>query len=414
MQPDESKKPVVVREPDAPKGARPVLRGGWGRKALSLPSSTSCFTRRRLLGAAAAAALTACAPGRAPLSPGRLRLIGEATLAHRLQFRNTTVGGLSALDFDPATGLWFALCDDRSDLAPARFYTLRLNLTAQRLGVPELVDVVTLRQENGLPYPSRRQGGDVADPEGLRWLPRTGTLLWSSEGDAKLGLDPFVREVTADGRHVRELSLPEHLHMRAAPGLGPRDNLTLEGLAITPDGRTAWAAMEAALQQDGPVPGVGQPGGPCRFTQLDLATGRAMRERAYMPDAIPLAPRVPGGFADNGVSEILMIDAHRMLVLERAYAAGAGNSLRLYEVDTRDGSDTLDAPQLAPGSFRPMAKRRVADFAQLGLSRLDNTEGMCWGPVLGNGSRSLVFVSDDNFNPLQVTQFVAFEYTENA
>jgi tetratricopeptide (TPR) repeat protein len=30
--------PVVVREPDASKGARPVLRGGWGRKVLSLPS----------------------------------------------------------------------------------------------------------------------------------------------------------------------------------------------------------------------------------------------------------------------------------------------------------------------------------------------------------------------------------------
>ena len=39
MQPDESKKPVVVREPDASKGARPVLRGGWDREVPSLPSS---------------------------------------------------------------------------------------------------------------------------------------------------------------------------------------------------------------------------------------------------------------------------------------------------------------------------------------------------------------------------------------
>ena len=123
---------------------------------------------------------------------------------------------------------------------------------------------------------------------------------------------------------------------------------------------------------------------------------------------------VDAGFADNGVSEILMIDAHRMLVLERAYAAGVGNSLRLYEVDTQGGSDTLDSAQLTAGSFRPMAKRLVADFARLGLSRLDNTEGMCWGPALPGGSRTLVCVSDDNFNPLQATQFVAFEYTENA
>lgn len=375
--------------------------------------STSCLTRRRLLAGAAAATLAACAPVLAPTQPGRLRLIGEATLAHRLQFKGTTVGGLSGLDFNPATGLWYALCDDRSDLSPARFYTLRLPLDAQRLGVPELVDVVTLRQESGLPYPSRRQGGDVVDPEALRLLPRTGTLLWTSEGDIKLGLDPFVREVAPDGRHLREFSLPDHLHMRAN-STGPRDNLALEGLTITPDASTAWAAMEAALQQDGPIPGVGQPGGPCRFTQLDVASGRALQQRAYMPDAVPRAPLVPGTFADNGVSEVLMIDAHRMLVLERAYMAGIGNSLRLYEVDTRDGSNTLDAVQLVPGQFRPMAKRLVADFAQLGLQRLDNTEGMAWGPALANGSRTLVCVSDDNFNPTQVTQFVAFEYTETA
>jgi hypothetical protein len=67
---------------------------------------------------------------------------------------------------------------------------------------------------------------------------------------------------------------------------------------------------------------------------------------------------------------------------------------------------------LAPGNHQPVAKTLVADFATLGLSRLDNTEGMCWGPPLPNGNRMLVVVSDDNFNPLQVTQFAAFEYID--
>ena len=39
MQPDDSTKPVVVREPDASKDARPVLRGGSSREARSLPSN---------------------------------------------------------------------------------------------------------------------------------------------------------------------------------------------------------------------------------------------------------------------------------------------------------------------------------------------------------------------------------------
>jgi hypothetical protein len=65
---------------------------------------------------------------------------------------------------------------------------------------------------------------------------------------------------------------------------------------------------------------------------------------------------VPGTYADNGVSEILMLDADRMLVLERAYATGTGNSLRLYEIDTRAASDVLAVDALAPGNHRPAAK----------------------------------------------------------
>ncbi|MBK8072796.1 MAG: esterase-like activity of phytase family protein [Ramlibacter sp.] len=381
--------------------------------------STSCLTRRQWLAAAvAAAAVAACAPVRQPARPGRLRLIGETTLAHRMQFRGTTVGGLSGLDFDPASGLWRALSDDRSDPAPARFYTLRLPLDGQRLGAPELLDVVTLRQSGGQPFPNRRQGGEVPDPEALRFVPGRNTLLWASEGDARLGLDPFVHEIALDGTHRRALALPTHLRMHAMPGTGPRDNLTLEGLAMAPGGQSIWVAMEAALQQDGPVPTPTQAGGPCRFTQLDMDSGLPLQQRAYLPDAIPRAPLVPGTYADNGVSEILMLDDHQMLVLERAYTTGLGNSLRLYQVDTRSGSNTLDHATLSPGNHQPMPKTLVADFSQLGLSRLDNTEGMAWGPTLAGrdgkpGNRTLVCVSDDNFNPAQVTQFVAFEFLES-
>ena len=112
-----------------------------------------------------------------------------------------------------------------------------------------------------------------------------------------------------------------------------------------------------------------------------------------------------------------MLDAHRMLVLERAYMAGYGpdnsTSLRLYLVDTRDGSDTLNLPALQSGNYNAASKTLVADFSNFpGLTRLDNTEGITWGPALTNGNRTLVFVSDDNFNPRQITQFLAFEFLE--
>jgi hypothetical protein len=94
------------------------------------------------------------------------------------------------------------------------------------------------------------------------------------------------------------------------------------------------------------------------------------------------------------------------------------NAMRLYTIDTRRGSDTLNLTALKPGNHTAAPKTLVADFASFpALSRLDNTEGMCWGPSLPGldgkpGKRTLLFVSDDNFNPRQITQFLAFEFLE--
>jgi hypothetical protein len=389
-----------VMPPLPPLSRRSLLLGG-----------TACIT------SAMSTPWTQTASATGPPLP-RLRLLGEATLPHRLQFQDTTVGGLSALDYDPVADLWYALSDDRSDINPARLYTLRMRISRQGLSQPVLQSVVVLKQADGSPYPSRKQGhGTVPDPEGLRFRPQTRTLLWSSEGDSKLGLDPFVREMRLDGQHLREFTLPNHFHTNPSAEQGPRNNLAFEGLAISPDGFHLWAAMESPLLQDGPVATVGSGGGPCRFTCWDMATGQAIRQITYQPDAVPLLPLVAGTYADNGVSEILMQSAQHMLVLERAYSLGTGNSLRLYRINVDSGTNTLNHAVLQAGHDIPATKTLVTNFNQLGLKQLDNTEGMAWGPHLaghaghnGNPARpTLVFVSDDNFNPLQTTQFIAFE-----
>ena len=371
-------------------------------------------TRRHVLaGAAGALALgmAGCRSAAPTPDTGRLRRIAEAVWPHRLKIEGTTAGGLSGIDYDPVRGEYLLISDDRSDVNPVRFYTARW--PHPEAGAPEPTAVVQLQRPGGGPWPDRRHavaGLPVPDPEALRLRPATNTILWSSEGDVARGFGPAFYESARDGRFLRQFALPAMFDADPAQRRGPRDNLSFEGVTLTPDGHFAWLGMENALIQDGPEPTTGAAGGPCRFTQMDLETGKAVRQIAYVPDAIPLRPLIPGSYADNGVSEVLMRDAHRMLVLERAYATGAGNSLRLYEIDTRTASDVLDVDTLAPGNHRPAAKTLVADFAALGLTRLDNTEGMCWGPPLPDGQRMLVVVSDDNFNPLQVTQFVAFAF----
>ena len=388
------------------------------------PPPGNGLTRRRVLGALAGSGLLAGCGGALPPAPDsasgtppiRLRWLGETRVPHRLDAAGTTVGGLSALDYDPLADRWFALSDDRSDLQSARFYTLSLSIGLQGPQAPRDWTPVPLRQPDGSLFPSRRSasapGTPVVDPEAMRWRPGAGTLLWASEGDRRLGLAPSIHECAPDGRPLRRFAMPSHFRSDGPPAQGVRDNLGLEGLALTPDGQGLWAAMEAPLLQDGPVPAVGQPGGPCRFTLFDVQRGEPVQQRAYRPDPVPVAPQPASAFADNGVSEILMLDAWRMLVLERAFITGFGNSLRLYLVDTRSGSDTLHQDSLSPGNHEPMPKTLVLDFAQAGIPRLDNTEGMTWGPRLANGRRSLVLVSDDNFNPGQITQFLAFECIE--
>lgn len=375
-------------------------------------------SRRRLLLAVLAAGLAGCRSGRAgapaAADAGRLQLIGEARWPHRPAILGSTAGGLSGIDYDRDRGEYLLLSDDRSELGPARFYSARWPSPGSG-AAPEAVGLTLLRQASGAPWPSRGAADPatpVLDPEAICWRPGTGTVLWASEGDIARGFGPALYESGRDGRLLRSIALPPIFGADPARLRGARDNLGIEGLALTPDGRRAWLAMENALRQDGPVPTVGAAGGPCRFTLVELASGAARRQIAYLPDPIPRRPLLPGSYADNGVSEVLMIDGERMLVLERAYATGVGNSLRLYEIDTRTGSDTLALERLTPENHRPAPKQLVADFAALGLSRLDNTEGLCWGPDLPDGRRLLVAVSDDNFNPLQVTQFAAFAFRD--
>jgi len=372
--------------------------------------TTLTFNRRVFLvssGLSAVAGLTGCASTQAATPVPRLRLIGQTRLPHQLPYQNTTVGGLSGMDFDAASGVLYLLSDDGGSQSPPRFYTARLALTTGKLADPEFRIELT-----GVTF---LQGLNAPDPEAIRWHAPSQSLLWTSEGNALLLEPPSLQQTRLNGTLMRAFELPAMLGFGLLSGA--RINKTLEGLAITPDGQTAWLSMEAALRQDGPEPTVQAPGGPCRFTQIDIATGKAVRQIAYVPDAIPRAPSPPSADADNGVVEVLMLDAHRMLVLERAYMAGLGdrerNSMRLYAIDTRQGSDTLNVTALKPGNHTPTPKTLLADFARFAaLSRLDNTEGMCWGPTLPNGNRTLLFVSDDNFNPRQITQFLAFEFLD--
>ena len=88
-------------------------------------------------------------------------------------------------------------------------------------------------------------------------------------------------------------------------------------------------------------------------------------------------------------------------------ATGVGNKGRIFEISTRGATNVRDLDSLAGDDVRPVRKRLVADLSDVGLSTVDNIEGITWGPRLRSGERTLLLVSDDNFSATQVTQVVA-------
>ncbi|HEY1151115.1 MAG TPA: esterase-like activity of phytase family protein [Pseudoduganella sp.] len=369
---------------------------------------------RNLVFAAAGLLLAGCAalPGAptAEYSVAGLRFIGEQRIPLRLEFEGTTAGGFSGIDYDPASQTWFIESDDRSNINPARFYTAKLDYDAHSFRSVTLTGVRFFRQADGSVYPGPAKGGDVPDIETIRVDPLDGSIWYASEGDRRFGLNPWLRHATREGGFVGEMPLPENFKVWKDAQKGSRNNLSLEGLSFAPDGQSLWLSLEAPLYEDGPEPTPSQ-GAVTRITRF-ARDGRVLGQYAYEIDAIPAAP-APGKAADNGVSEILAVNSHEVLVLERAAVQGADglykNYIRVYAMDTDGASDVRDIPALAGVKFTPARKRLVLDLNTLGLPALDNIEGISWGPVLENGRRSLVLISDDNFGAKQVTQLLVFE-----
>ncbi len=92
--------------------------------------------------------------------------------------------------------------------------------------------------------------------------------------------------------------------------------------------------------------------------------------------------------------------------MERSFAVGVGNTIRLFETSLRGATNVAGQDTLV-GNYKAMSKELVDDFKTTGVG-LDNVEGMAFGPRLADGRRLLIVVSDNNFNSGQATKFFAF------
>ncbi len=328
-------------------------------------------------------------------------------------FQNTPVGGLSALAYDRQRNLVYAISDDRSDFAPARFYTLKLNLDAANPKAPkikqiEVTGVTFITDDAGQPYAK----GDV-DPEGIALSP-LGTLFISSEGIAPKGIAPFVREFDLKtGKWKRSLLIPDRYLPKTENGKqtqGVGDNLGFESLTLNMSGGSTVAiepfrlftATESALMQDASPehPQQGASRNRVLHYSLDPTYSLLLSEHLY-----EMAPP-PEGAAYHGLTDMLAIDqGGHFISIERSFGSN-GFGVKLFQLAMGSASDTTTIESFKgqiPG-VQPIRKKLLLDLNQLGIP-LDNLEGIAFGPQLPDGSKSLILVSDNNFNDQQATLF---------
>jgi hypothetical protein len=310
-------------------------------------------------GAANTAAAHACSSS--------VSLDGFSDALDKTTFGGYFVGNLSALAVDGNGSL--AALADRSYL---------FDLDAKTLAPKSVVGLAD-------------ESGAALDSEGLV-VDRDGTRLVTSE------TEPSIRRYSVDGKILDRLPVPSSLLV--SPAGRATSNQTFEGLTLLNGGRTLLASMEDAIS--------GDTAGIVRFQTWTRTKGdhfKLSAQYAYRTDDPIL-----------GVPEVQALPDGRLLVLERGFTSGVGNTVRLFLADPRHATDTSGIENLTgqPG-VRLIKKTLLTDIAScpsLGATAkqpqpnplLDNIEGMV---VTGRakGAYKVLLVSDDNQNAAQTTRF---------
>jgi hypothetical protein len=330
--------------------------------------------------------------------------LGEYDLPQS-EFKGTTVGGLSALSYDRQRDRIYALSDDNTQ---PRFYTLNLN--HQDFSNPSInVEDVTLLAD---PLKTETTPANL-DGEGIEFT-RQGTVFVASEGNIAAKVPPRLSEFQLEsGTWTRDLPLPKSYWTLDRDGtkmLGVQQNQGLESLAINVEGDRLFAALEVPLTQD--MPSTAEKPYYSRFLHYWIGEPEPLliSENLY-----PLDPPLPDS-QRYGLSDIIPVDdGGHFLSLERSYSPSTGYSAKIYQMVTGIATDTSKNNDLSLDSKNivPIMKKQLLNLSDLNI-RLQSLEGLILGPYLEDGSRSLILVSDNEFEANTPTQFLLLRLERKA
>jgi len=343
------------------------------------------------------------------------------------------VGFFSDLYYDPNRNEWWGLSDRgpgggtlNYDTRVQRF-TIDINPGTGAIANFQIADTIKFTNGgaslNGInPNPSNVLGNSF-DPEGFVINPKNGNFLVSDE------YGPSLYEFNRSGALVMAYTTPANLIPRdsvtgvpnfaADPTTNPagkRTNRGFEGLAVSPDGKYAYAILQSAMLDEG-----GGSGSVNRIVKFDTATGKAVAQYAYQMDTANQG---------RGVSALVALNDHEFLVLERNNrGVGVGAEFatadkRVYKIDVAGATDVSGIDLDASGAVYTKVMKASTVFidldadtlAALGMKSPEKWEGLTIGPLLADGSHLILAGTDNDYSVTQNaggTQFdVYFRFTD--
>lgn len=323
-----------------------------------------------------------------------VRFIGFSDVLNKTTFGGFAVSELSGIAYDPTSGDYVAVAD-RAGSVHSHAFGLSIALGASAV----VTGVTVLNTSAGAPFT-----GATLDAEGVV-VRRDGELFVASEGGSAAGEQPEIRLFNAAGSHLDSLPVPTKF-------LIGTNNLSFESLAESPGGHALFTANEGPLAADGRTADFRSRLRILRYTHTGASGFEPAGEFYYLTE--------PGRTqSDLGVAELLAISPTSLLVLERGFVAGQGNTIRLFQVSLAGAEDVSEMASLAADGLTPLSKSLLLDLGDCpdggatvppGATQpnalLDNFEAMTFGPELAGGMRSLILLSDDNGSASQTTRVV--------
>ncbi len=305
--------------------------------------------------------------------------IAQIDLSADFMISGSRLGGISGIDYSPDLQSWLLVSDARERDGGTRIFRARIERAGPAGFDLDVFDgaAVSMAGSDGTIRP-------LVDAEAIRFIPGSEEFYISTEGDKDSGIEPGILRSDASGMVVREITSGSYRGSDGARTL--RRNLSFEGLTIASGKDGFWFGLEAPYLEDGDLPTL-EHGAEVPIIHVGN-DGRVRQEFRYPVE--PIAAQLPGRLADNGLSELLALDGNRFLVLERSGAQQPDGYFRftgrLFCAWAADEGEVL-------------YKSPVVELNDLGPYSYANFEGMSFGPMLSDGRRILVIVSDNNFVP---------------